>query len=53
MLASSNLSTGLLLVHLDDIILFHLESLRGLVIVDPSSIEQKPKNKQIRELIGI
>merc|ERR1719342_1742804 len=34
-------SSSLLLVNLNDIILFHLESLGGLVIIDPSSIEQE------------
>merc|ERR1719481_2052204 len=34
-------SSSLLLVNLNDIILFHLESLGGLVIIDPSSIKQE------------
>ena len=32
---------GLLLVHLDDVVLLHLQSLRGLVIIDPAAIEQE------------
>merc|ERR1719481_1269608 len=32
---------SLLLVNLNDIILFHLESLGSLVIIDPSSIEKE------------
>merc|ERR1719357_2493731 len=33
--------SSLLLVNLDDIVLFHLESLWSLVIINPPSIEQK------------
>ena len=32
---------GLLLVHLDDVVLLHLQSLRGLVVVDPAAVKQK------------
>ena len=34
--------TGLLLVHLDHIVLLHLQGLRGLVVVDPATVEQEP-----------
>ena len=44
------LAPGLLLVHLDNIILFHLESLRGFVIVNSSPVEQKSAG--IREVSG-
>ena len=30
---------GLLLVHLDDVVLLHLQSLRSLVIIDPAPIK--------------
>ena len=33
---------GLLLVHLDHIVLLHLQGLRGLVVVDPATVEQEP-----------
>merc|ERR1739838_657412 len=36
-------SSSLFLIHLNYVILFHLESLRGLVIIDPSPVEQKPQ----------
>ena len=32
---------GLLLVHLDDVVLLHLQSLRGLVVVDPAAVKQE------------
>ena len=31
----------LLLVHLDDVVLFHLQSLRGLVVIDPAAVKQE------------
>ena len=33
---------SLLLVHLDHIVLLHLQGLRGLVVVDPAPVEQEP-----------
>merc|ERR1739838_304021 len=36
-------SSSLFLIHLNYVILFHLESLRGLIIIDPSPVEQKPQ----------
>ena len=36
----------LLLVHLDDVVLLHLQGLRGLVIVDPPSVEQEPAQRE-------
>ena len=33
----------LLLVHLDDVVLFHFQSLRGLVVVDPAAVKQEPE----------
>merc|ERR1719220_523282 len=35
--------SSLFLIHLNYVILFHLESLRGLIIIDPSTVEQKPQ----------
>merc|ERR1719220_2713627 len=35
--------SSLFLIHLNYVILFHLESLRGLIIIDPSPVEQKPQ----------
>ena len=37
------LAPGLLLVHLDDVVLFHFQSLRGLVVVDPAAVKQEPE----------
>ena len=34
-------AAGLLLVHLDDVILLHLQRLRSLVIIDPSAVEEE------------
>ena len=31
----------LLLVHLDDVVLFHLQGLRGLIVVDPAAVKQE------------
>ena len=31
----------LLLVHLNDVVLFHLQSLRGLIVVDPAAVKQE------------
>merc|ERR1739838_124408 len=36
-------SSSLFLIHLNYVILFHLESLRGLIIIDTSPVEQKPQ----------
>merc|ERR1739838_1112551 len=36
-------ASSLFLIHLNYVILFHLESLRGLIIIDPSPVEQKPQ----------
>merc|ERR1739838_636482 len=36
-------SSSLFLIHLNYVILFHLESLRGRSIIDPSPVEQKPQ----------
>merc|ERR1719446_855529 len=38
-------SSRLLLVHLDDIVLLHLESLGGFIVVDPASVEKKAKRR--------
>ena len=35
-------SSGLLLVHLNDVILLHLQGLGSLVIVDSPSVKQEP-----------
>ena len=35
---------GLLLVHLDNVILLHLQCLGGFVIIDPASVEEKTAN---------
>ena len=45
-------SAGLLLVHLDHIVLLHLQRLRGLVIVDPPAIEQEPSDKDENEMMA-
>ena len=45
-------AAGLLLVHLDHIVLFHLQRLRGLVIIDPSAIEQEPGHKDDNEMMA-
>ena len=34
-------AAGLLLVHLDDVILLHLQRLRSLVIIDPAAVEEE------------
>ena len=34
--------TGLFLVHLNHVVLLHLQRLWGLVIVDPTSVKQEP-----------
>ena len=36
-------SSRLLLVDFNDVILLHLQSLRSLVIVDPSAVEEEPE----------
>merc|ERR1719446_355243 len=38
-------SSCLLLVHLDDVILFHLQSFRRLVVIDSSSIKKEAKRR--------
>ena len=38
------LSAGLLLVHLDDIVLLHFQGLWGLVIVDAAAVKQETKS---------
>ena len=38
------LAPGLLLVHLDDIVLLHLQGLWGLVIVDATAVKQETKS---------
>ena len=45
-------AAGLLLVHLDHIVLLHLQRLRGLVIVDPPAIEQEPGDKDDNEMMA-
>ena len=45
-------AAGLLLVHLDHIVLLHLQRLRGLVIVDPPAIEQEPGGKDENEMMA-
>ena len=42
LVASLSLSAGLFLVNLDHIVLLHLQGLRGLVVVDPATVEQEP-----------
>jgi hypothetical protein len=37
------LAAGLLLVHLNDVILLHFKGLGRLVVVDASSVEEEPK----------
>ena len=37
----------LFLVHLDDIVLLHLQRLRGLVVVDAPSVEEEPANDKV------
>jgi hypothetical protein len=37
------LAAGLLLVHLNDVILLHFKGLGRLVVVDTSSVEEEPK----------
>ena len=32
---------GLLLVHFDDVVLLHLQSLRSLIIIDPAAVKQE------------
>ena len=39
----SSAAAGLLLVHLDHVILLHLQRLRSLVIVDPAAVEEEAK----------
>ena len=34
---------GLLLIHLDDVVLLHLQGLGGLVIVDAAAVKQEPE----------
>ena len=34
-------AAGLLLINLDDIVLLHLQGLRGLVVVDPAAVKQE------------
>ena len=36
-------AASLLLVHLDDVVLLHLQGLRGLVVVDPAAVKQEPE----------
>ena len=36
-------AAGLLLINLDDIVLLHLQGLRGLVVVDPAAVKQEPE----------
>ena len=43
----SSAAAGLLLVHLNHIVLLHLQRLRGLVIIDPPAIEQEPVTRMI------
>ena len=37
------LAPGLLLVHLDNVVLLHLQGLGGLVIVDAAAVKQEPE----------
>lgn len=42
-LSMTSLSSGLFLVNFDDVFLLHLELFRGLVVVDPPAVEEKPE----------
>ncbi len=44
-LAMPSLSSGLFLVNFDDVFLLHLELFRGLVVVDPPAVEEKPERR--------
>ena len=37
------LAPGLLLVHLDNVVLLHLQGLRSLVIVDAAAVKKEPE----------
>ena len=45
-------AAGLLLVHLDHIVLLHLQRLGSLVIVDPPAIEQEPGDKDDKKMMA-
>ena len=40
-------TSRLLLVNLDHVILLHLQSFGGFIIVDPTSVKQKPNREQL------
>jgi len=41
--AAAAAASGLFLIHLDDVIVLHLQRLGRLVIVDAAAVEQKPQ----------
>ena len=40
--ARSDISAGLFLIYLDDVVLLHLQLFWSFVVVDPTSVELKP-----------